>query len=427
MTNPYELTATDAIKLLRNKNLSVFEWVSSCFERIKEKENEVKAWIYLDEENALNTAKILDNSNNTDIMGIPFGIKDIIDASNVPSGLGTPFYKNNIPIRDAASVAVSKQAGCVFIGKTVSTELGHRAPGLTTNPHNKNHTPGGSSSGSAAAVAALMSPICFGTQTTGSVIRPAAYCGVVGYKPSYGDFDKSGILPNSPSIDTLGLISRSVEDISLFRSILLEEKLVEPQKIDLTKVRIGFVRTPHWDKTDPSTQNKLEALIDTLRLEKFNIIDLNIDQIISKADRLHIDISGYEFKRSISYERFNHFNELSDILRNGRLNDGYQVTNDLYKKAIKEVQVFKNDIDSVFDDIDLIITPSAPGEALKGLEYTGPATFNTTWSLSGNPCITVPLFKGEQNLPIGCQLVTRFGYDNKLLDYAKSLLGLYLK
>ena len=337
-------------------------------------------------------------------MGIPFGIKDIIDASNVPSGLGTPFYKNNIPLRDAASVAVSKQAGCVFMGKTVSTELVHRAPGLTTNPHNKNHTPGGSSSGSAAAVAALMTPVCFGTQTTGSVIRPAAYCGVVGYKPSYGDFDKSGILPNSPSIDTLGLMSRSVEDISLFRSILLEEKLVEPKKIDLSKIRIGFVKTPHWDKTDPSTQNKLETLIDTLRLEKFNIIDLNLDQIISKADQLHIDVSGYEFKRSISYERFNHFHELSEILRNGRLNDGYQVTNELYKKAVKEVQVLKGDIDSVFDDIDLIITPSAPGEALKGLEYTGPATFNTTWSLTGNPCITIPLFKGEQNLPIGCNL-----------------------
>ena len=183
----------------------------------------------------------------------------------------------------------------------------------------------------------------------------------------------------------------------------------------------------HWDKTDVSTQNKLETLIDTLRLEKFNIIDLNLDQIISKADQLHIDVSGYEFKRSISYERFNHFHELSEILRNGRLNDGYQVTNDLYKIAIKEVQVLKSDIDSVFDDIDLIITPSAPGEALKGLEYTGPATFNTTWSLSGNPCITVPLFKGEQNLPIGCQLVTRFGYDNQLLDYAKSLLDVYLK
>ena len=142
---------------------------------------------------------------------------------------------------------------------------------------------------------------------------------------------------------------------------------------------------------------------------------------------MHIDISGYEFKRSISYERFNHFKELSDILRNGRLNDGYQVTNELYKKAVKEVQVLKANIDSVFDDIDLIITPSAPGEALKGLEYTGSATFNTTWSLSGNPCITIPLFKGKQNLPIGCQLVTRFGNDNQLLDYAKSLLDVYLK
>ena len=140
-------------------------------------------------------------------------------------------------MRDAASVAVAKQSGCIFIGKTVSTELGHRAPGLTTNPHNKDFTPGGSSSGSAAAVASMMAPVCFGTQTTGSVIRPAAYCGVIGYKPSYGDFDKSGILPNSPSIDTLGLMSRSVEDIALFRSILLEEELVSIKKINLSKIK----------------------------------------------------------------------------------------------------------------------------------------------------------------------------------------------
>ena len=424
MTNPYELTATDAFKLLKNKNLSVFEWVSSCFDRIREKENEVKAWIYLDKENALNTAKKLDNSNNTDIMGIPFGIKDIIDASNVPSGLGTPFYKNNIPIRDAASVAVSKQAGCVFIGKTVSTELGHRAPGLTTNPHNKKHTPGGSSSGSAAAVAALMSPICFGTQTTGSVIRPAAYCGVVGYKPSYGDFDKSGILPNSPSIDTLGLISRSVEDISLFRSILLEEKLVEPQKIDLTKVRIGFVRTPHWDKTDDSTKEAFEHFLNLLRSDKLNVIDLEIDNLISKSDALHLDISGYEFKRSISHERFNYYDQLSDQLRNGRLNDGYQVSNKNYQLALKDLSILKNQIDAVFNETDLIITPSAPGEALKGLEYTGSPIFNTTWSLNGNPCITLPLFKGKQELPIGCQLVARFGEDDQLLNYAKAFLEL---
>ena len=427
MTNPYELTATDAIKLIGNNKLSRYDWVQSCFERIRQKEDLVKAWVYLDEDRALEKAKQLDNENNLSQLGIPFGIKDIIDASNTPTGFGTNFYQNNVPMRDAASVSVAKQSGCIFIGKTVSTELGHRAPGLTTNPHNKDFTPGGSSSGSAAAVASMMAPVCFGTQTTGSVIRPAAYCGVIGYKPSYGDFDKSGILPNSPSIDTLGLMSRSVEDIALFRSILLEEELVSIKKIDLSKIKIGFVRTPHWEKTDDSTKEALEHFINSLRSDKLNVIDLEIDKLISKSDTLHLDISGYEFKRSISHERFNYYEQLSDQLRNGRLNDGYQVSNKNYQLALKDLSILKNQIDTVFDETDLIITPSAPGEALKGLEYTGSPIFNTTWSLNGNPCITLPLFKGKQELPIGCQLVARFGNDDRLLNYAKTFLELYLK
>ena len=308
--------------------------------------------------------------------------------------------------------------------RQVSTELGHRAPGLTTNPHNKDFTPGGSSSGSAAAVASMMAPVCFGTQTTGSVIRPAAYCGVIGYKPSYGDFDKSGILPNSPSIDTLGLMSRSVEDIALFRSILLEEELVSIQKVDLSKIKIGFVRTPHWDKTDDSTKEAFENFLNLLRSDKLNVVDLEIDNLISKSDALHLDISGYEFKRSISHERFNYYDQLSDQLRNGRLNDGYQVSNKNYQLALKDLSILKNQIDAVFNKADLIITPSAPGEALKGLEYTGSPIFNTTWSLNGNPCITLPLFKGEQELPIGCQLVARFGEDDQLFNYAQGFLEL---
>ena len=424
MTNPFELTATDAIKLICDNKLSRYEWVQSCFERIREKEGLVKAWVYLDEDRALEKAKQLDNENDKSQLGIPFGIKDIIDASNTPTGFGTNFYQNNVPMRDAASVSVAKQSGCIFIGKTVSTELGHRAPGLTTNPHNKDFTPGGSSSGSAAAVASMMAPVCFGTQTTGSVIRPAAYCGVIGYKPSYGDFDKSGILPNSPSIDTLGLMSRSVEDIALFRSILLEEELVSIQKADLSKIKIGFVRTPHWDKTDDSTKEAFEHFLNLLRSDKLNVIDLEIDNLISKSDALHLDISGYEFKRSISHERFNYYDQLSDQLRNGRLNDGYQVSNKNYQLALKDLSILKNQIDAVFDKTDLIITPSAPGEALKGLEYTGSPIFNTTWSLNGNPCITLPLFKGKQELPIGCQLVARFGEDDQLLNYAKAFLEL---
>ena len=424
MTIPFELTATDAIKLIRENKLSRYEWVQSCFKRIHEKEDLVKAWIYLDEDRALEKAKQLDNENNESQLGIPFGIKDIIDASNTPTGFGTNFYQNNVPMRDAASVAVAKQSGCIFIGKTVSTELGHRAPGLTTNPHNKDFTPGGSSSGSAAAVASMMAPVCFGTQTTGSVIRPAAYCGVIGYKPSYGDFDKSGILPNSPSIDTLGLMSRSVDDIALFRSILLEEELVSIKKVDLSKIKIGFVRTPHWEKTDDSTKEAFEHFVNSLRSDKLNVIDLEIDKLISKSDTLHLDISGYEFKRSISHERFNYYDQLSDQLRNGRLNDGYQVSNKNYQLALKELSILKNQIDAVFQETDLIITPSAPGEALRGLEYTGSPIFNTTWSLNGNPCITLPLFKGKQELPIGCQLVTKFGNDDQLLNYAKTFLEL---
>lgn len=427
MTEAFKLSATDAIAEINKGQLSRHEWVLSCIKRIKENENKIKAWVCIDEENAIKKAKKLDNIGLKENLGIPFGIKDIIDSSNLPSTLGTPFYSQNIPIRDAGSVAIAKETGCIVLGKTVTTELGHRAPGPTKNPHNHKHTPGGSSSGSAAAVANMMVPICLGTQTTGSVIRPAAYCGVIGYKPTYGDFDKSGILPNSPSIDTLGLMTRSVEDLSLFRSVLLEEKIISPKEIELKKLKIAFVKSPHWNKTDTSTQENLIKLTNNMQKNNINIIDLDIDHIITKSDQLHLDISGYEFKRSISYERFNHFNDLSDQLRNGRLSDGYKVTNELYKIAINELKILRHNIDLIFNDIDLIITPSAPGEALEGLEYTGSPIFNTTWSISGNPCVTLPLFKGKLNLPIGCQLITKVGDDNNLLNYAKSILNHYLK
>ena len=426
MTEPYELCASDAIKQIQNKTLSIHEWVLSCLKRIKEKEPQVKAWAYLDEDNSLNKAKEYDELKSKDKVGIPFGVKDIIDVANLPSGLGTKFYNHNIPIRDAGSIAIAKNYGCITLGKTVTTELGHRAPGPTANPNNIEYTPGGSSSGSAAAVADMMVPICLGTQTTGSVIRPAAYCGVIGYKPTYGDFDKSGILPNSPSIDTLGIMSRSVEDISLFRSILLEEKNIILKNIDLKTIKIGFVRTPNWEDTDNETKNNLEDLFNNFQSDKINIIELNLDDIMNASNKLHIDISGYEFKRSISFERFNHHDQLSEVLRNGRLNDGYNVTNDLYQKALKELNILKNKMDLIFDDFDLIITPSAPGEALKGLEFTGSAIFNTAWSLIGNPCLTLPLFKGKNGLPIGCQLVTKVGNDNQLLSYSKQFHSLFI-
>ncbi len=247
MTEPFELTATKALELINTKKLSRQEWIESCLKRIKERENKIKAFSFIDFENSIERAKKFDLTNKKN-SGIPFAAKDIIDIEGMPTQMGTTFYKDNIPKRDAGSIAIAKHYGCIPIGKTVTTELGHRHPGPTVNPNNFEHTPGGSSSGSAAAVADLMVPIAFGTQTTGSVIRPAAYCGVIGYKPTYGDFDKSGILPNSPSNDTLGLMARSIDDISLMRSILIEEPVDLDEKCNLTNIKFLFLKSPYWEK-----------------------------------------------------------------------------------------------------------------------------------------------------------------------------------
>ena len=423
MSEPSFLTATKAIQLIKQKKLSRYEWVQSCIKRIKKRESITQAWTFVNFDDALKQAKKFDDVKN-EKFGIPIGAKDIIDVSGMPTQMGTSFYQNNISARDAASIAISKDAGCIVIGKTVTTELGHRHPGPTTNPHNPKYTPGGSSSGSAASVADFMVPITFGTQTTGSIIRPAAYCGVIGYKPTYGDFDKSGILPNSPSLDTLGLIARSIEDLQLMRSIVIEEKINSEKNIDFKKIKFAFVRTPHWeDQTDECTKNELEKFFEALKKLNFDIHEQNLDELIIEASEIHTKISGFEFKRSISAERINHFSKLSEILRNGRLSDGINMSLQTYRKLQKQSEYNKLRIEEKLKQYDCIITPSAPGEALNGLNYTGSPIFNTTWTLVGMPAITLPLFKSKNNLPIGCQIISHRDNDEFLLELGKFLLN----
>ena len=423
MPEPSFLTATEAIELIKQKKLSRYEWIQSCIQRIKERESITKAWTFVNFDDALKQAKKFDDVKIKKF-GIPIGAKDIIDVSGMPTQMGTSFYQNNIPLRDAASIAISKEAGCIVIGKTVTTELGHRHPGPTSNPHNSKHTPGGSSSGSAAAVADFMVPITFGTQTTGSIIRPAAYCGVIGFKPTYGDFDKSGILPNSPSLDTLGLIARSIEDLQYMRSIVIEEIINSEKNIDVKKIKFAFVRTPHWeDQTDECTKNELEKFFETLKKLNFDIHEQNLDELIIEASEIHTKISGFEFKRSISAERINHFSKLSEILRNGRLSDGINMSLQTYRKLQKQSEYNKLRIEEKLKQYDCIITPSAPGEALNGLDYTGSPIFNTTWTLVGMPAITLPLFKSKNNLPIGCQVISHRDNDEFLLELGKFLLN----
>ncbi len=423
MSEPSFLTATEALKLIKQKKLSRYEWVQSCIKRIKERESITQAWTFVNFDEALIQAKKFDDMTS-EKFGIPIGAKDIIDVAGMPTQMGTSFYQHNIPARDAASIAISKDAGCIVIGKTVTTELGHRHPGPTTNPHNPKYTPGGSSSGSAASVADFMVPITFGTQTTGSIIRPAAYCGVIGYKPTYGDFDKSGILPNSPSLDTLGLIARSIEDLQLMRSIVIEEIINSEKNIDVKKIKFAFVRTPHWeDQTDECTKNELEKFFESLKKLNFDIHEQNLDELIIEASEIHTKISGFEFKRSISAERINHFSKLSEILRNGRLSDGINMSLLTYRKLQKQSEYNKLRIEEKLKQYDCIITPSAPGEALNALDYTGSPIFNTTWTLAGMPAITLPLFKSKNNLPIGCQIISHRNNDEFLLELGKFLLN----
>ena len=423
MTEPNFLTATEAIDLIKQNKLSRYEWVESCINRINERESITQAWTFVDFDDALKQAKKFDDMKG-EKFGIPIGAKDIIDVSGMPTQMGTSFYSNNIPARDAASIAISKEAGCIIIGKTVTTELGHRHPGPTTNPHNSKFTPGGSSSGSAAAVADFMIPISFGTQTTGSIIRPAAYCGVIGYKPTFGDFDKSGILPNSPSLDTLGLMARSIEDLQLMRNIVIEEKLNSEKNIDIKQIKFAFVKTPYWeDQTDEFTKNKLQEFFIELRKLNFDIVEEELDELIIESSEIHTKLSGFEFKRSIAAERINHFSKLSEILRNGRLSDGINMSLQAYRELQKHAEYNKLRIEEKLKQYDCIITPSAPGEALNGLDYTGSPIFNTTWTLTGMPAITLPLFKSKNNLPIGCQIVSHRDNDEFLLEVGKVLLN----
>ncbi len=419
---PYTLTATQALRRIEAGSLSAVEWVVSCRERIRDREPGVQAWASLN-------GGVMEEVEARERQGrgpsIPVGVKDIIDVRGLPTMMGTDFHDPTPVTREGGSVAIMREAGCVIMGKTVTTELGHRHPGPTRNPRNPRHTPGGSSSGSAAAVADRMVPMCLGTQTSGSVIRPAAYCGVVGYKPTYNDFDKSGILANAPSMDTLGILARSVDDVGLLRRILLEAPAGEIRQIDLSGLSFGLLTAPPWDTADAETWDRIEGFMDELAAGGARLADVRLEGETSRLLELHRLISGYEFRRSIAFERIHHLDRLSPILREGRLADGHGVDHREYRSAVQEATALRMQVARTFAEVDILVCPSAAGPAPVTLETTGEATFSSAWTLAGNPAITLPLFRAGSGLPIGCQLVAGFGDDDRLLATSKRILDAF--
>ncbi|HKK28857.1 MAG TPA: amidase, partial [Alphaproteobacteria bacterium] len=339
----------------------------------------------------------------------------------LPTEHGSPLHVGRQPTADAACVAYARHHGGVLLGKAVTTEFAHVHPGKSRNPLNPEHTPGGSSSGSAAAVGAGMVPWAFGTQTAGSVIRPAAYCGVVGYKPSYGEINTEGVRGNVRSFDTVGIMARAVEDLALIRSACTTEPLANIAAPEVSTLKIGFCRTPYWEEACAVTQGHIEATAARLGRVGARVADFALPQNFPNFESAIRTVAGYEFAGAMAWERLNHRDKLSAALLSGRVNDGLGVTLEQYRGALAGLGVYRAQSALAMREFDLLICPSAPGEAPKGRENTGAATFNGLWTSLHLPCVTLPVYQGPTGLPIGLQLVGHFGQDPRLIAAATSV------
>jgi Asp-tRNA(Asn)/Glu-tRNA(Gln) amidotransferase A subunit family amidase len=417
---PNRLPATTLARLVDAGELSAEAVVLSCLARIREREPVVRAWTHLADGAALAAARACDKAATRGphgvLRGVPFGIKDIFDTADMPSGYGSPIYAGCRPSFDASAVALPRAAGAILLGKTVSTEFANRHPGPTSNPHNRAYTPGGSSSGSAAAVADFMVPLALGTQTGGSVIRPAAYCGVVGFKASYGLFPPAGMHMNTDSLDTVGAMARSVGDIALFRAALMAipyEAPVSPER----PPRLALCRTMHWDEAEPEGRAVLEAAAARLGAAGATIVDSELPGACADISEIQRRHSAYEAPRNHAPELHRHAALLSDdLLANGRIAAGRKLSLDDFRAALRRAERARAAAQEWAGGFDAILTLPAPGQAPKGLGSTGNAVFNGLWTLLYMPCLTLPAGAGPDGLPVGIQLVGRRHDDARLLD-----------
>ena len=428
--------AIAARELMARGALSAVEYAETCLARIAASEADIGAFAFLDEAYVREQAKRCDALRQSGqkpgpLHGLPVALKDVIDTEDMPTENGTVLDRGRRPERDAVLVQRLRQAGAIIMGKAVTTELAVFHPGKTKNPHDPARTPGGSSSGSAASVAAGMVPLAIGTQTNGSVIRPASYCGVVGFKPSFGLIPRTGVLMQSESLDTMGVFARGVEDAALIadaitgfdasdratrptaRPMLYDVCIEEPP----LPPNFCFIKTPVWDKAASDTREGFDELVEALG-ERCDAFDL--PQSFAHAWPLHRRLMVAEQSRYYAGYYTKGRDQLSEILR-GMIEEGQGVTAADYLAARDARDIYSNGLSEIFERYDAIVTPAAPGEAPLGLEATGDPVFNTLWTFCGMPAITLPLLVGENNMPIGIQLVGRRGDDARLLRTARWL------
>jgi Asp-tRNA(Asn)/Glu-tRNA(Gln) amidotransferase A subunit family amidase len=418
MTAPNELTATELAQRIDAGTVTAEAIVRAHLDRIDRRDADVLAWSHLARDAALERARVLDRGPRRGLLhGIPMGVKDIIDSWDQPTGYGSPIYKTHQPLADAATVAMARAEGAILLGKTVTTEFANRHPGVTKNPHNPAHTPGGSSSGSAAAVADFQVVMATGTQTGGSVIRPGAFCGVVAYKPTYGHFAPAGMKANTEWLDTIGVYARSVEDIALFRAALMAMPYRPIGKVDKPP-RIAVAFTHH--KAELSTEGAKAVNDAAAQLAKAGATVSEIELPVPVRDMTagQQTLSAFDGPRAHADEARRFPDLLSESLKNDKLAAGAKIDYAAWVAARKLGEKGRAAVDALFDGFDAILTAPAPGEAPVGLQTTGKATFNLLWTYLWMPCITLPFTRGPTGLPVGIQLVGRQHEDAALLDIA---------
>ncbi|WP_213991760.1 amidase [Sodalis sp. dw_96] len=412
------LSVVEALNAMSHGTLTSEALVSACLERIERRDGDVRAWAYLDREQALAQARQADRSAANGLLhGIPVGVKDIIDVGGMRTGFNSPAYPHYFPAMDAGSVALIRNAGGIILGKTVTTEFANREPGPTMNPHDGRRTPGGSSSGSAAAVADYQVPLALGTQTSGSVIRPAGYCGIVGYKPTFGEFTRVGVKQQSGSLDTLGLCARNVRDAELLRTVIIGTDY-RPVPMPEGPLRIAFCRPPEWEQADPAVRRRAEECAALLAKAGHHLSEPALPECFNGWLRLHSTIANFESARNLAFEKTAHRQQLSAKLYQGRIRDGENITLEQYIAAQREAETLRATIHQYLEGIDIILTLSTANEAPIGLDDTGSAVFNSLWTLLYTPCLTLPAGVGPSGLPLGIQLVGRRFKDEALFAAA---------
>ncbi|KAF2756392.1 amidase [Pseudovirgaria hyperparasitica] len=441
MQDLYKLTAAEVASLLRSNNITVEEYARSLISRVKARDATVKAWAYFDEDLVLDEARKLDQvpqARRGPLHGIAIGVKDVIYTKDMPTQMGSTIYKDDAPKLDAAPVITLRNAGALIfgnpssftmllklipaIGKTTTTEFASTTEGpATTNPHDSGRTPGGSSSGSGAAVADLQVPLALGTQTGGSMIRPASFNGVYALKPTWNSVSREGLKVYSLLLDTLGFFARSVEDLEMLADVLeIKDDEPSPETFNIKGAKIAFCKTEIWDQAGRGTQDALARGLELLSLHGAKLTELTLPPEFDDFPKSNKRLLFGEGRTTFLSEYNANGDKLDPFLIGVAENDE-KITRKQYVEAIDRIATLRPKFDAIASEYDAVLTPSIPDEAPVGLKSTGSAAFNAMWTALHVPVANVPGFKGSNDMPIGLSLVVSRYHDRHLLQVAKEV------